>query len=66
MSVWGVASLAGLEVGIWDSREALDSIRGKGEVFSRQEEDGGRWLEDYCRWQEACRRFTAWHTSETD
>jgi len=65
MSVWGVASLAGLEVGIWDCRETLDSIRGRGEVFSRQGDTTSCSLEDYTKWLEACRRFTHWH-SQTD
>ena len=42
MSVWGVASLAGLEEGVWQSRDQLDTIRGRGTIFTRsshQEED---------------------------
>ena len=65
MSVWGVASLAGLEAGLWDSRETLDSLRGEGEVFSSQLEGREGKLEEYRKWLDACCRFTSWHSDNS-
>jgi len=67
MSVWGVASLAGLEQGVWAHMSDLDSIRSKGlsQVFRRQE-GSQQVIEVYQKWLEACRRFTNWNSSESD
>ena len=63
MSVWGVASLAGLEEGVWQSRAQLDTIRGRGTTFTRssQQEEDGDVMEEYRKWLDACNRFTKWY-----
>ena len=53
-----------MKAGVWDSRETLDLIRGKGELFTRQEEGRERGLEEYNKWLQACRRFTLWHSTD--
>ena len=59
MSVWGVASLAGLEVGMWANKEELGKMRGKGDTFNRVRE--GNVIKEYKMWLNACKRFTLWH-----
>jgi len=59
MSVWGVASLAGLEVGMWRNKEELNKMRRKGETFLRVRE--GNVINEYKMWLNACKRFTLWH-----
>ena len=63
MSVWGVASLAGLEEGVWQSRAQLDTIRGRGTTFTRssQQEEDRDVMEEYRKWLDACNRFTKWY-----
>jgi len=59
MSVWGAASLAGLESGLWSSREELVSLNPPGTSFIPNT-DNSRQFTDYRRWQTACQRFTKW------
>jgi len=59
MSVWGVASLAGLEVGMWRNKEELNKMRRKGDTFLRVRE--GNVINEYKMWLNACKRFTLWH-----
>jgi len=64
MSVWGVASLAGLQVGMWRDREELARMRQKGDTFHRVRE--GNVLTEYKMWLNACKRFTQWHVNQDD
>jgi len=62
MSVWGVASLAGLEVGMWADKAELSKMRRKGDIFNRVRE--GNVLKEYKMWLNACKRFTLWHQEQ--
>ena len=64
MSVWGVASLAGLEAGVWTSVEEVVRMRGRGQEFTRSETGAGTRHQEFRRWLEACRRFCNWKAAE--
>ena len=57
MSVWGVASLAGEQAGLWDRQWTGQS---DWRTFTRRE-DGQQQISQYSRWREACQRFTKWN-----
>ena len=66
MSVWGVASLAGLEAGVWSSVEEAVSTRQRGQEFTRSEAGPGAGGDrEFKRWLEACRRFRHWKGAES-
>ena len=65
MSVWGVASLAGLEAGVWSSVEEVASMRGRGQEFTRSQTGAGAGHQEFRRWLEACRRFCNWKAAES-
>ena len=62
MSVWGVASLAGLEVGMWGDKVELSKLRRNGDTFNRVRE--GNVINEYKMWLNACKRFTLWHQEQ--
>ena len=57
MSVWGVASLAGEQAGLWDRQWTGQS---DWRTFTRRE-DGQKQISQYSRWRGACQRFTKWN-----
>lgn len=62
MSAWGVASLAGIQAGMWKDRQQVAALRRSQEEFVASNKD----LEDDCLerfdiWREACLRFGKWH-----
>ena len=64
MSVWGVASLAGLEVGMWGDNVELSKLRRNGDTFNRVRE--GNVIKEYKMWLNACKRFTLWHQEQEE
>ena len=62
MSVWGVASMVGLQTGLWTSLEELDTLRAGGQEFTRIQAGPGD--QEFRRWLEACRRFCNWKAAE--
>ena len=62
MSVGGVASMAGLQTGLWTSLEELDTLRAGGQEFTRIQAGPGD--QEFRRWLEACRRCCNWKAAE--
>ena len=69
VGAFGVAFLAGLEAGLWDSVDELCKIRNVERTFLPESGDllyVRKLSERYRRWCEACNRFSKWHPKEED
>ena len=54
--------MAGLQAGLWTSLEELDTLRARGQEFTRSQAGPGD--QEFRRWLEACRRFCNWKAAE--
>ena len=57
-TAWGVACLAGLGAGLWDSPEALLKDQKPGKIYLPQTDRS----KEYAKWQKALERAKAWET----
>jgi len=64
MSAWGVAALAGLQAGLWSSREEVTKLRRRGKEFHRMGGTHTHLIKQFKRWEEACRRLQNWNKLE--
>lgn len=63
MSAWGVASMAGIQVGMWKNKETVAALRHGTEEFRSSNNSSlqAECLKNYEKWTEACYRFQGWH-----
>ena len=61
-SAFGVAFVAGLQSGIWKSKDDIHQLRCATKVFYPVEKEVEGRLDKYKKWVEACHRFKHWRT----
>jgi len=68
MSAWGVASMAGIQVGFWHDKQAVAELRHGTEEFNASGDAHlhEQCLKNYETWLDACIRFRGWYKESED
>ncbi|KAL6422655.1 hypothetical protein ACFW04_010710 [Cataglyphis niger] len=61
MSILGVAVLAGLQCGLWKSREEVSMLRQVDRIFKPNKESQLSYQHAFSQWKRAMERFKNWY-----
>ncbi|CAL1676357.1 unnamed protein product [Lasius platythorax] len=61
MSIFGVAFLAGLQCGLWKSRDEVSMLRQVDRIFKPNEESRSSYQHAFSQWKRAMERFKNWY-----